>query len=127
MKIFPGQHLEKSFTRTSGCTSGTVNGVYLDTNMSCSLSPTETSLVTQEWVIIGENGNPVSCVGDSGGFMVTKRGKVAKVVGMIIGGMREGSVAEQRIVNNITVLTPASRLIDWWRKDTGLELAFGGC
>ncbi|KAF8439140.1 hypothetical protein BGX38DRAFT_1332385 [Terfezia claveryi] len=109
-EAFPGQQLEESFTRSSGCTSGTVNGVCLDTNLSCSLFPTETDFVTQEWVIIGEGGDPMSNAGDSGGFEITKRGKMAMVAGMIIGGVRKhtiGSRAEQIIVNNITVVRPA--------------------
>lgn len=78
--------------------------------------------MTQEWIIVGNNG-PMSQQGDSGSLVVDE---MRRVVGMIIGGVAK--IGFETIlastVDNITVLTPASNLLEWIKKDTGLDCRF---
>ena len=85
---------------------------------------------TQEWIIVGgvpgesRNRYPVSRPGDSGALLVNDD---QKVVAMIIGGVREHVESTSGdILDNITVITPVSRLLGWIQEGLGLDMDFGG-
>jgi len=71
---------------------------------------------------VGNNG-PISRKGDSGSLVVDER---RRVVGMIIGGVAKIGFETilARTADNITVLTPASNLLEWIKGDTGRDCRF---
>jgi len=88
---------------------GEVNGICLDTHMSCRLLKLPQAEITQEWIAIGENNDPMSAPGDSGALLTDVDDYV---VGMVIGGMTNKWVEKrQRFVNNITIFAPAEHLL----------------
>ena len=128
--IFGGQILKKSFTRSSYDTIGVVNGVKLDTRLNCKLLIEKCSPITQEWIVVGgvQGGGrkkyPISLPGDSGGLLVNEE---RNVVAMIIGGIwgaTENHITGG-ILDNITVVTPAERLLTWIEAGLGLQMEFG--
>ncbi|KAF8425265.1 hypothetical protein EV426DRAFT_708890 [Tirmania nivea] len=121
--VYEGQEVFKSFTRSSGQTDGKVNGIHLDTNMSCRLLKQPQAEITHEWIAIGENNGPMSAPGDSGALLMDVDDYV---VGMVIGGMTNTWVENrQRFFNNITIFTPAEQLLKWMKEDLGRDVVFG--
>ena len=125
-ELFPGRIVRKSYTRSSDKLQAKVNGVLMDTNITSALLKTPSEIITQEWVVIGDKREPVSWPGDSGGLFLDATGNL--VVGMIIGGVSDKTL-DDIMYDNITLITPAKRLIDWIRQDFGREVTFGvgGC
>ncbi|RPB21755.1 hypothetical protein L211DRAFT_851221 [Terfezia boudieri ATCC MYA-4762] len=123
-----GMAVKKSFTRSTGTTTGHINGVLLDTNLSSVLLRDPIPSITSEWVAIGDGipEVPMSAIGDSGGLLTDDDNAI---VGMIIGGLRNRRVevnGNVRLVDNLTVLTSAEELLQWIKFDLGRDEVFAG-
>ncbi|KAF8429876.1 hypothetical protein BGX38DRAFT_1232844 [Terfezia claveryi] len=97
----------------------------MDTTISSmSLRDSGKCFVTQEWVVIGtRTASVVSQAGDSGGLLVNEGDRA---VAMIIAGIvRQTTGLHGKAVNNITVVTPARKLLKWWKEDLGREMEYG--
>ena len=104
--------------------SGEVNGIYLDTNLSCRLLESPRLETTREWIAIGDHNDVMSAPGDSGALLTDAENNV---VGMIIGGMTRKRIGkEQRLVDNITVFTPSEQILAWIKDELGRDVVFGG-
>lgn len=99
----------------------------MDTNITSSLLKSPSSeFITQEWVVVGERKEQVSWAGDSGGLFLDEDNN--RVVGMVIGGVSNQEMFDIRY-DNLTLITPAERIVEWVRADFGMEVSFcvGGC
>ncbi|KAF8419748.1 hypothetical protein EV426DRAFT_576838 [Tirmania nivea] len=120
--------VKKSFTHSIGTTTGHINGVLLDTNLSSVLLRDPIPSITSEWVAIGDGipEVPMSAIGDSGGLLTDDDNAI---VGMIIGGLRNRRVevnGNVGLVDNLTVLTSAEELLQWIKFDLGRDVVFAG-
>jgi len=116
------QILCKPPTRSSNELLAKVNGVLMDTNVSSALLKTPSSeYITQEWVVVGEQREQVSWAGDSGGLFLDEDNN--RVAGMIIGGVTNKEMFDIRY-DNITLITPAQKLVEWIKDDFGMEISF---
>ena len=94
----------------------------MDTNVSSALLKTPSSeIITQEWVVVGERREQVSRAGDSEGLFLDEDNN--EVAGMIIGGVSNKEMFDIRY-NNITLITPAQKLVEWIMDDFGMEVSF---
>ncbi|RPB22283.1 hypothetical protein L211DRAFT_850827 [Terfezia boudieri ATCC MYA-4762] len=100
-----GLAVKKSFTRSTGTTSGHINGVLLDTNLSSVLLRDPTHSITSEWV--ANPGNANVCHREFRGLLTDDDNAI---VGMIIGGLLNRRVqvnGDVRLVDNLTIFTSA--------------------
>lgn len=130
--------LTKAPGRTTDTMDATVNGVLSDAWMTCPLLKYDVAFETREYACIatGSSTTPLSEGGDSGSLFVegTMHAKLSprQVAGLLFGG---GLRPKQKLNSNVpprdmagfevTFMTPATRLLQWLKEDTGMDLEFG--
>lgn len=117
------QEVTKAGGRTTGTAHGTVNGVLADVYTTTKISKPQVTMITREWIVVSRDGPryAVSGNGDSGSLFVTQQHAGGTqfydvVAQLFSGGIRRNDSGTRTWVlanPEISVVTPAKRILEW--------------